>query len=54
MKLRIRGNTLRLRVSKSELTEISTRGIEKDFECLHPRAGEDDSDLFANPDKGAP
>ena len=122
MKLRIRGNTLRLRVSKSELEQISTHGfvedaisfapasrlvyrlevaadgpfaaeltpdrirvrvpeaavrrwerddqvsmpaeqavgsgvvlailVEKDFECVNPRAGED-SDLFANPDKGA-
>lgn len=119
MKLRIRGNTLRLRVSKSELAtvlkrgsvqdairfgprtrlvyrleaaagnrfgaelagdsivvrapraavvkwgrdeEVSMRGkqkigrgatlailIEKDFECLKPRAGDDATDLFVNP-----
>lgn len=123
MKLRIRGNTLRLRVSKSEVdglaagraVEDSTRFgadavlryrlesggedfearfdggavrvrvpqsaldrwlddaevsmsaeqplgggetlailVEKDFECLTPREGEDSSDLFANPSKQAP
>ncbi|HEY7672167.1 MAG TPA: hypothetical protein VIC71_08115 [Gammaproteobacteria bacterium] len=121
MKLRIRGNTLRLRVSKSELAtvlkrgavqdairfgprarlvyrlevaagdrfgaeltgdsivvrapraavakwgrddEVSMRGkqrigggrtlailVEKDFECLKPRAGDDATDLFVNPAK---
>lgn len=119
MKLRIRGNSIRLRVSKSELDAIAQLGrtedavqfapnavlryrieatndafvtarfsasevavgipraavqawlapdqvsivgeqevgggeqlailVEKDFECLAPRSGEDDSDLFANP-----
>jgi hypothetical protein len=119
MKLRIRGNSLRIRVSKGELNQVVERGfaedavrfsprstlryrlaaapreslaaefsgdlvqvlvpqaavkrwadpsevtlqgeqplgdgsvlkilVEKDFECLAPRAGEDDSDLFANP-----
>ena len=122
MKLRILGNTLRLRVSKGELTqlathafvedsirfagharlvyrlevggevfgaqyagdricvrvplsamrrwasddEVSMRGaqplddggaleilVEKDFECLKPREGEDPSDLFTNPAKTA-
>lgn len=121
MKLRIRGNTLRLRVSKSELATVQKRGsvqdairfgprarlvyrlevagddrfgaeltgasiivrapraavakwgrdeevsmrgkqrigggktlailVEKDFECLKPRAGEDATDLFVNPAK---
>ena len=121
MKLRIRGNTLRLRVSKSELAavlergavqdairfgprarlkyrlevaadgrfgaefagdsitvrapraavakwgrdeEVSMRGkqrigrgatlailVEKDFECLKPRAGDEATDLFVNPAK---
>jgi hypothetical protein len=27
--------------------------IEKDFACLAPRAGEDDSDMFPNPDAGS-
>ena len=119
MKLRIRGNSIRLRVSKSELEQIAEHGhaedrvqfapnavlryriethgadtvavrfsgsevavslpqgvvrgwlapdqvsivgeqdvggpetlkilVEKDFECLAPRSGEDDSDLFVNP-----
>jgi hypothetical protein len=123
MKLRIRGNSLRLRVSKNELTSIAERGmaedaarfspvtelryrlevkpagaieahfgpalvrvvvpkpqvdrwmrpdevsiegeqavgggevlrilVEKDYTCLTPRSGEDDSDLFANPQKAA-
>ncbi len=125
MKLRIRGNSLRLRVSRTELTRIAEQGVaedairfapgtqwtygievrpggdvgvqfgaqalrvllpkarverwlddrevaiegqqpvgngetlrilvEKDFTCLAPRAGEDDSDLFVNPQqaKGA-
>ncbi|MEM7277399.1 MAG: hypothetical protein AAF385_04670 [Pseudomonadota bacterium] len=26
--------------------------IEKDFACLQPRPGEDESDMFANPDAG--
>ncbi len=26
--------------------------IEKDFTCLQPREGEDDSEMFANPDAG--
>lgn len=121
MKLRIRGNSIRLRVSKSELSQIATSGaaedavrfaagavlrygievtpagpvsarladgfvrvtvpkssvdlwmqpeevsiegqqalgngeflrilVEKDYTCLAPRSGEDDSDLFANPQK---
>ena len=121
MKLRIRGSTLRLRVSKPELAELVTRGwvedacrfapgstlsyrlevgtadrflaefardrvrvrapraavtrwarddevamsaeqplgggeslailVEKDFECLKHKAGEDESNLFANPAK---
>lgn len=121
MKLRIRGNTLRLRVSKTELAAVQKRGsvqdairfgprarlvyrlevagddrfgaeftgdsiivrapraavtkwgrdeevsmrgkqrigrgaalailIEKDFECLKPRAGDDARDLFVNPAK---
>ncbi len=119
MKLRIRGNSVRLRVSKPELTEIAATGaaadavrfgpgvalrygievrptgtvlaefaggvvrvlvpqssldvwlrpeevsiegqqaigngeflkilVEKDYTCLAPRSGEDDGDLFANP-----
>jgi hypothetical protein len=123
MKLRIRGNTIRLRVSKSELAQIAADGhaedrvqfaphaslryrvettsggaitarfteslvavavpqaavrrwlepaevsivgeqdlgggekldilVEKDFECLAPRSGEDSADLFVNPAKGA-
>jgi hypothetical protein len=122
MKLRILGNTLRLRVSKRELAQMATHGwvedtirfpagaklvyrletgpdhafgaeyaadricvrvpngavqhwmgdaevamrgeqalggagvlellVEKDFECLRPREGENPSDLFANPAKG--
>lgn len=121
MKLRIRGNTLRLRVSKKELATVQKRGsvqdairfgprarlvyrlevagddrfgaeftgdsivvrapqaavakwgrdeevsmrgkqrigrgatlailVEKDFECLKPRAGDDATDLFVNPAK---
>jgi hypothetical protein len=118
MKLRIRGNTLRLRVSKNELAQMTARGwvedevrfaadsrlvyrletgsfgaehtadricvrvpqsalqrwarddevsirhkqplgggsvleilVEKDFECLNPRADEDATDLFRNPAK---
>jgi hypothetical protein len=121
MKLRIRGNTVRLRVSKAELATIAATGaaedairfagdagmrygvqvkpaggvaaefgdnvlrvlvpkasvdvwlkpdevsiegeqaigngevlrilVEKDYTCLAPRSGEDDSDLFANPQK---
>ena len=121
MKLRIRGNSVRLRVSKTELTQIASEGaaedavrfapgavlrygvqvrpggalsaelagdlvrvfvpkasiehwlkpdevsiegeqaigngeflkilVEKDDTCLAPRSGEDDSDLFANPQK---
>jgi hypothetical protein len=121
MKLRIRGNSLRLRVSQTELNQIAEQGsaedsirfapgvdwrygivvgagsavaarftadsltvtvpkasverwldpnevaivgqqsigdgetlgilVEKDYTCLAPRAGEDDSDLFANPQK---
>ncbi len=27
--------------------------VEKDFACLQPRAGEDESDMFAHPDTGA-
>jgi len=27
--------------------------VEKDFACLAPREGEDDSDMFANPDAGS-
>lgn len=124
MKLRIRGNTLRLRVSKSEVDALAAGGfvedatrfgadavlryrletggedgfearfegasvvvrvppsalrrwladsevsmsaeqplggsetlgilVEKDFECLTPREGEDASDLFTNPAKQAP
>lgn len=123
MKLRIRGNSVRLRVSQSELDdltaagftedrvrfapgaelvyrlavapegplraelaegrisvtmprreferwlqpdEVSVRGeqridgddrlailVEKDFACLAPREGEDESDLFPNPERGA-
>jgi hypothetical protein len=123
MKLRIRGNTVRLRVSKAELANIAATGsaedavrfsrdaglrygiavkpsggvaaefggdvlrvllpkrsvdlwlqpeevsiegqqaigngevlrilVEKDYTCLAPRSGEDDSDLFANPQKRA-
>jgi len=123
MKLRIRGNTVRLRVSKGELAQIAATGaaedavrfspgaglrygievkpsggvaaefggtvlrvllpkrsvdlwlrpeevaiegeqpigngevlrimVEKDYTCLAPRSGEDDSDLFANPVKRA-
>jgi hypothetical protein len=119
MKLRIRGNSVRMRVTKAELAQIAAAGhaedsvrfspdalmrycitvddtatvaarlegplltvtvprsalsrwlepeqvsivgeqdiggpqmlkilVEKDFECLAPRAGEDDSDLFVNP-----
>jgi hypothetical protein len=124
MKLRIRGNTLRLRLSRTEVDELAERGevhdgitfgaaaterlgyslvtsdettaafarlsstgitvtlpralarewassdtvgldaqqpigagealkilVEKDFECLKPREGEDDTDAFPNPDK---
>ncbi len=121
MKLRIRGNSLRIRVSQGELAELSSTGfasdsvrfspetelsyclevrpdsgleasfsdasikvvlpqvdvtrwiepeqvsiegkqalgdgevlsilVEKDFTCLAPREGEDESDLFANPSK---
>jgi hypothetical protein len=121
MKLRIRGNTVRLRVSKTELAQIAASGaaedairfagdaglrygievkpsggvaaefggnalrvllpkrsvdvwlrpeqvsiegeqpvgngevlrilVEKDYTCLAPRSGEDDSDLFVNPQK---
>jgi hypothetical protein len=121
MKLRIRGNSIRLRVSKAELAQIAATGgaedaarfapgvmlrygiqvrtggslsaeltggvvrvfvpqsslehwlkpdevsiageqalgggdflrilVEKDYTCLAPRSGEDDSDLFANPQK---
>jgi hypothetical protein len=121
MKLRIRGNSLRLRVSRTELTKLAEQGsaedsirfapgaelrygievrpsgevaaqlgatalrvflpragverwldaeqvaiegqqpigdgemlrilVEKDYTCLAPRAGEDDSDLFPNPQK---
>jgi len=121
MKLRIRGNTVRLRISKAELAQIAATGaaedtvrfsgqaglrygievrptggvaaefggdvlrvllpqpsvdlwlrpdevsiegeqaigngevlrilVEKDYTCLAPRSGEDDSDLFANPQK---
>jgi hypothetical protein len=121
MKLRIRGNSIRLRVSKAELSKIASTGaaedavrfapgavlryglqvrsggslgaewaegavrvfvprssiehwlqpdevsiegeqaigegellrilVEKDYTCLAPRSGEDDSDLFANPQK---
>jgi hypothetical protein len=121
MKLRIRGNSLRLRVSRTELTKIAEQGsardsirfapgaelhygievnpsgevgaqfgatalrvflprarverwldaaevaiegqqpigdgqmlrilVEKDYTCLAPRAGEDDTDLFPNPEK---
>jgi uncharacterized protein DUF7009 len=124
MKLRIRGNSVRIRVSKSELSEIADSGasedavrfalgselryrvevkasgpveaefrnpllkvvvprasvdqwlrpeevsiegkqatgdggvlrilVEKDYTCLAPRSEEDDSDLFANPQKKAP
>jgi hypothetical protein len=121
MKLRIRGNSVRLRVSKTELSQLASAGVaedavqfgpgavlrygvqvraggavtaelagdmvrvfvpkasiehwlkpdevsiegeqaigngeflkilvEKDYTCLAPRSGEDDSDLFANPQK---
>lgn len=121
MKLRIRGNSVRVRVSRSELDQLATQGaaedaaqfapgavlryrleavrdgalraefadnvvrisipraqverwldpaevsirgeqaagpdaalkilVEKDYECLAPRTDEDDSDLFANPQK---
>jgi len=121
MKLRIRGNSVRIRVSKTELAQIASAGaaedsvrfspstelryrvevkptgeveadfrapllrivvpkarverwlrpdevaiedrqpvgdggtlrilLEKDYSCLAPRGGEDDSDLFANPQK---
>lgn len=121
MKLRIRGNSVRLRVSKTELSQIASSGaaedrvrfapgatlrygiavrpggavaaeladgvvrvfvpqssvdvwlrpeevsiegqqaigngeflrilVEKDYTCLAPRSGEDDGDLFANPEK---
>lgn len=124
VKLRVLGNTIRLRVSKSELAEMAERGwvensvefgpgsalvyrleagpavapaadfadgrivvtlpagqvarwaatdevsirgeqalaggaaldilVEKDFECLEPRPGEDPRDLFDNPKKSAP
>ncbi len=124
MKLRIRGDSIRIRVSQSELERITTEGrcedrarfaggsvleygvevapdgplraalagsritlrvpraavetwadpaevsiageqglddggslsilLEKDFACLVPRAGEDDSDLFPNPTEPAP
>jgi Family of unknown function (DUF7009) len=124
MKLRIRGNSVRLRVSRSELTQLARSGsttdavvfgpqsglrygievqadaraaraefdgpnlrvilprglvdrwlapdevaieatqaigngqslrilVEKDYTCLAPRSGEDDSDLFPNPDSRA-
>jgi len=123
MKIRIRGNTVRLRVSKTELANIAENGsaydsirfspgqelryglevrpagavvaefdttvmrilvpqtrvdlwlrpeevsiegqqpigdgkvlqilVEKDYTCLAPRSSEDDSDLFANPQKAA-
>lgn len=53
MKLRIRGNSICWRVAQSGLARIATDGhaedgilVEKDFECLAPRSGEDDSDLF--------
>lgn len=122
MKLRIRGNSIRLRVTRGELTSIASEGgveervdfgpstlhyrlvrdgavatpqasfedqvievrlpaatvdawakdeaqvsidaeqavgdgalrilVEKDFACLQPRTGEDDSDMFAHPDTG--
>ena len=39
-----------MRLEASEPLKIL---IEKDFACLKPRAGEDESDLFPNPDAGS-
>jgi hypothetical protein len=66
------GDLIHVRVPQSavrrwvEPSEVSIRGeqplgdgetlrilVEKDFECLAPREGEDDSDLFVNPQKAA-
>jgi hypothetical protein len=56
MKLRIRGNSICWRVAQSGLARIATDGhaedgilVERDFECLAPRSGEDVADLFVNP-----
>ena len=40
---------------EQQLDDGATLGIlvEKDFKCLVEREGEDDSDMFANPDEGA-
>jgi len=49
MKLRIRGNSIRVRAMRSEQPINGAETLQKDFACLTPFVGEDEADLFPNP-----